>query len=163
MNGEEKVSIQTIGGIILKVVKVLVNIVILIIYRTGYGGEFLGVGGTWNLNEEKSPDVEIIASGIFVGFFIYTSVVLISYCFGTLEHKKTIVEIIMNFIGMFMFIVIGGIALHYWHGYMSEHKYIHIATEKQVGIALGLLCIFEGLGYLLDLIFTVMHYLEDVY
>lgn len=65
--------------------------IILILYRTGYGGEFLGVGGTWNLNEDKSPDVEIIASGVFVGFFIYTGVVLVSYAFGTLEHKKTIV------------------------------------------------------------------------
>jgi len=155
------VSIQTVGGIVLKVVKVLVNIIILIIYRTGYGGEFLGVGGTWNLNEEKSPDAEIVASGIFVGFFIYTTVVLISYSFGTLEHKKTIVEIIMNFIGTFMFIMIGAVALHYWHGYMSEHKYIHIATEKQIGIMLGLLCIFEGLAYLMDLIFTVMHYLKE--
>lgn len=64
-------------------------------YRFGYGGQFLGVGGTWNLNEEKNPDAEIIASGVFVGFFIYTSVILISYCFGTMEHKKTLVVSIL--------------------------------------------------------------------
>jgi len=69
----------------------VLNLIILILYRTGYGGEFLGVGGTWNLNEDKNPDAEIVASGIFVGFFIYTSVVLISYCFGNMEHKKTLV------------------------------------------------------------------------
>lgn len=67
------------------------NLIILILYRTGYGGEFLGVGGTWNLNEDKNPDAEIVASGVFVGFFIYTTVVLLTYCFGTTEHKKSLV------------------------------------------------------------------------
>lgn len=62
--------------------------VVLILYRTGYGGDFLGVGGTWNLNEEKSPDAEIIASGVFIGFFIYTAVQLITYLFGTTAHKR---------------------------------------------------------------------------
>lgn len=69
----------------------IINLVILILYRTGYGGEFLGVGGTWNLNEEKNPDAEIVASGVFVGFFIYTAVILISYAFGTTQQKRTLV------------------------------------------------------------------------
>jgi hypothetical protein len=67
------------------------NLIILILYRTGYAGQFLGVGGTWNLNEEKNPDAEIVASGVFVGFFIYTLVVLISFCLGTMTHKNTLV------------------------------------------------------------------------
>lgn len=62
--------------------------IILIIYRTGYNGDFLGIGGTWNLNEEKSPDAEIVASGVIVGYFIYTSVQLIAYLFGTTAHKR---------------------------------------------------------------------------
>lgn len=40
----------------------------------------------------------------------------------------------MNIVGMFMFLAVGGTALHYWHGYQSEHKYIHVATERQVGL-----------------------------
>lgn len=77
----------------------IINLIILILYRTGYKGEFLGVGGTWNLNEDKNPDAEIIASGVLVGFFIYTSVVLITYCFGSMYHKKTLVvrSILSNF------------------------------------------------------------------
>lgn len=51
----------------------------------------MGVGGTWNLNEEKNPDAEIVASGVFVGFFIYTIVILISYGFGSNHQKKTLV------------------------------------------------------------------------
>ncbi|XP_003424573.1 protein snakeskin [Nasonia vitripennis] len=155
------VSVQTIGGIVVKGLKLLLNLIILILYRTGYSGEFLGVGGTWNLNEEKNPDAEIVASGVFVGFFIYTSVVLISFCFGTMDHKKSIVEVIMNFVGMFMFLAVGGTALHYWHGYMSEHKYLHVATERQVGLALGSLCVLEGALYLVDLILTGLHIAKE--
>lgn len=66
----------------------VINLVILMLYRFGYAGEFLGVGGTWNLNEEKNADAEIIASGVFVGFFVYTGVQLIAYLFGTTAHKR---------------------------------------------------------------------------
>ena len=57
----------------------------------GYDGRFLGVGGTWNLNEEKNPDTEIVASGVMVGFLIYTLVIIMSFCFGTTEHRKSLV------------------------------------------------------------------------
>lgn len=66
----------------------VLNLVIILLYRFGYAGEFLGVGGTWNLNEEKSADAEIIASGVFVGFFVYTGVQLMAYLFGTTAHKR---------------------------------------------------------------------------
>lgn len=66
----------------------VINFVVLMLYRFGLAGEFLGVGGTWNLNEEKSADAEIVASGVFVGFFIYTAVQLIAYMFGTTKHKR---------------------------------------------------------------------------
>ncbi|KAG7210145.1 hypothetical protein KM043_011706 [Ampulex compressa] len=155
------VSLQTIGSIVIKVLKLVINFIILILYRTGYGGEFLGVGGTWNLNEDKNPDVEIVASGVFVGFFIYTSVVLISFCFGSTNHKKTLVEIIMNFVGTFMFIAVGGTALHYWHGYQPEHKYDYIVEERQIGLAVGSLCVLEGTAYLLDLILSFLHFAKD--
>lgn len=160
-NSRKMVSVQTIGSIVIKVVKLVINLIILILYRTGYGGEFLGVGGTWNLNEDKNPDAEIVASGVFVGFFIYTSVVLISFCFGNTNHKKTLVEIIMNFVGTFMFVAVGGTALHYWHGYQSEHKYLHVASERQVGLALGSLCVLEGATYLLDLVLSFLHYAKE--
>lgn len=69
----------------------VLHIIILILYRTGYDGDFMGIGGTWNLNEEKNPDAEIIASTVFGGFLIYTAVVLMSYGFGTTQQNKTLV------------------------------------------------------------------------
>lgn len=68
-------------------IKVL-NLVIILLYRFGNASSFLGVGGTWNLNEEKSADAEIVASGVFVGFFVYTGAQLIAYLFGTTAHKR---------------------------------------------------------------------------
>lgn len=38
----------------------------------------------------------------------------------------------MNVIGIFMWLAVGATALHYWHGYQSEHKYIHVSSERQV-------------------------------
>lgn len=78
------------------------------IYRYGNSG-FLGVGGTWNLNEEKNPDAEIIASGVFVGFFIYTSVILISYCFGTTSQKHSPVVSRINLLWHILFSIIKSI------------------------------------------------------
>lgn len=66
----------------------VINLVIILLYRFGYAGDFLGVGGTWNLNEEKNADAEIIASGVFVGFFVYTGVQILAFLFGTTAHKR---------------------------------------------------------------------------
>ncbi|XP_008547782.1 protein snakeskin [Microplitis demolitor] len=157
------VTVVGIGSLSVKVLKLIINLIILILYRTGYGGEFLGVGGTWNLNEDKNPDAEIVASGVFVGFFIYTSVVLLTYCFAGTGNRKSLVEIIMNFVGMFMFIAVGGTALHYWHGYQAEHKYIHVATERQIGLAVGSLCVLEGAAYLLDTLLSFYEFAQNEY
>ncbi|KAF4528904.1 hypothetical protein B566_EDAN017213 [Ephemera danica] len=151
-------SFGSIATVIIKIVKLVINLIVLILYRTGYGGQFLGVGGTWNLNEEKNPDAEIVASGVFVGYFIYTSVVLISFCLGSLRHKNTTVELLMNFVGTFMWVAVGGVCLHYWTGYQDEHKYTSMSMEKQVGIAVGAMCVFEGAIYLFDTLLSFSHF-----
>lgn len=78
----------------------VLNIVILVLYRTGYNGEFLGVGGTWNLNEEKNPDAEIVASGVIVGYLIYTLVQMVTFLFGTTEHKRYVIFLVFTKIGV---------------------------------------------------------------
>ncbi|XP_065218983.1 protein snakeskin-like [Planococcus citri] len=154
-------EMTTIATIVIKVVKIVLNLIILILYRKGYGGEFLGIGGTWNLNEEKNPDAEIIASGVLVGFFIYTSVILISYAFGTTQQKKTLVDVIMNIFGTVLFIAIGGIALHYWIGYQPEHKFKVVTSEKGIGITVGILCVISGAIYLIDSVLSCIHFFRE--
>lgn len=89
----------------------------------------MGVGGTWNLNEEKSPDSEIIASGIFVGFIIYTSVMIIGYLFGSPKKKKGLSDTIMNVVGFFLWLGIGATALHYWVSYEPEFNNMFAVSE----------------------------------
>lgn len=110
----------------------ILNIVILVLYRFGYGGDFLGIGGTWNLNEEKSPDAEIIASGVFVGYLIYTIVQLFTYLFGTTKHKRELSDTIMNVVGVLLWLGVAGAALHYWHGYQPVHDFAAAASERMV-------------------------------
>lgn len=150
-------DIQTIATIFIKVLKLVINFIILMLYRYGGKQGFLGVGGTWNLYEVKSADAEIIASGVFVGFFIYTSVILISYCFGTTKHKYSAVDIIMNVSGTILFTAVGGIALHYWVGFQDENHYVGISQEKQIGLALGSLSVVEAAIYLLDTVLSCIH------
>lgn len=44
----------------------------------------------------------------------------------------------MNFVGAFMWVAVGGTALHYWSGYMAEHDFLHVASERQVCIYLNI-------------------------
>ncbi|CAH1115948.1 unnamed protein product [Phaedon cochleariae] len=153
-------SIETVGAIVIKLLKLVINIIVLVLYRTGFQGYFLGVGGTWNLNEEKNPDAEIVASGVFVGYCIYTVVTLISLCFASGDHKNTFTDVLMNIIGVIMWVAVGATALHYWHGYLGEHKYTHVDSERQVGLALGAMCILNGAAYLVDSVLSVIFLLK---
>jgi len=149
-------GIETLASVIVKLVKLVLNLIIIILYRVGFAGDFLGVGGTWNLYEEKSSDVEIIASGVFVGYFVYTSISLISTIFSSYENKYTFTDILMNIVGVFLWIAVGATALHYWHGYLSEHKYTYVNSERQVGLALGALSVLNGAVYLIDSVISVI-------
>ncbi|XP_046991503.1 protein snakeskin-like [Schistocerca americana] len=138
-----------IVSVVIKVLKLALNIVALILYRSGNNGDFLGVGGSWNINDEKDPDAEMVASGVMVGFFIYTFSALVASCLG---QRRTLTDALLNFAGTFLWVAVGATALHYWVRYQSEYQYqfLEVSAEKKVGIALGALCVFNGVGYLLD-------------
>lgn len=67
----------------------------------------------------------------------------------------------MNVVGTFMWVAVGGTALHYWHGYMPDHDFLHVATERQVGLAMGALCIISGALYLVDTVLAFVHFAKD--
>ena len=56
---------------------------------------------------------------------------------------------------MIMFIAVGGTALHYWHGYLAERKYIHVATERQVKFGLNNLN-YQFQSYLLNFFVKIL-------
>ncbi|KAK9882954.1 hypothetical protein WA026_001171 [Henosepilachna vigintioctopunctata] len=154
-------SIETVGAIAIRVLKLIINIIAIVLYRTGNHGGFLGVGGTWNLNEEKTADVEIIASGVFVGYLIYTAVSLLSLLFGTRDNKVYFTDAIMGLIGILMWLTVGAAALHYWVGYIDEHKYTAVSSERTVGLALGALCILNSALYLIDTVVSTLFVVRE--
>lgn len=154
-------SVETIATIFIKVFKLVLNIIVLILYRFGYGGDFLGIGGTWNLNEEKSPDAEIIASGVYVGYLIYTCVQLFTYLFGTTKHKRELSDTIMNVVGVLLWLGVAGTALHYWHGYQAPHDFTAAASERMVGLIMGYLTLLTAALYLADSVLAFIHYAKS--
>lgn len=149
-------SVETVGTVVLKLLKLTLNVIIIVLYRTGSDGTFLGVGGTWNLAERKNADAEIFASGVFIGYAIYTFTSLVALCFASGDHKNTFTDILMNIVGVFLWVAVGATALHYWHGYLAEHKYTYVNSERQVGLALGSLCVLNGAAYLVDSVLSVI-------
>jgi len=67
----------------------------------------------------------------------------------------------MNFVGCFMWLAVGGTALHYWHGYLSEQKFTTFTSEREVGLAVGSLCVLTGAIYLLDTVLSFLHFSRD--
>ncbi|KAK6643318.1 hypothetical protein RUM43_004823 [Polyplax serrata] len=147
----------TIGSIVAKVIKIILIMIILILYRVGHNGKFLGVGGTFNLNEEKSADVEILASGVFVGFLVYNLSVLFTYI---LTGERIINDCIMNTLGTFLWIAVAGTALHYWDNYAKQHEYEVTGNERSSGLALGSLCVFTAAVHFVDTGFSAKLYYD---
>lgn len=71
---------------------------------------------------------------------------------------RELTDTIMNVVGTFMWVAVGGTALHYWKGYMKDSDYLYVASERQVGLAMGALCVIEGALYLLDTVLACIHY-----
>jgi len=147
-----------VATVCIKVLKIILNVVCLILYRTGMGGQFLGIGGTWNLNEDKNPDAEILGSGIMVGFLVYHIMILISYC---LTSQKTALDVLMNIAGVFLWVAIAGTCLHYWQGYRDEYKFRAESSERSIGLALGSLLALSGVLYIADCIFSFKLFSAD--
>lgn len=72
--------------------------------------------------------------------------------------SRELSDTIMNVVGTMMWVAVGGVALHYWKGYMKDNDYLYVASERQVGIAMGALCVIEGALYLLDTVLACIHY-----
>ena len=62
----------------------------------------------------------------------------------------------MNFIGVFLWIAVGAVALHYWGGYQGEHQFQFVFAEKQVSyicVKLNVVIKLDNLKY--NLIITI--------
>lgn len=67
----------------------------------------------------------------------------------------------MNVVGTFMWIAVGGTAIHYWHGYLPTHEFINDPTGRAAGLALGGLCVVTGALYLIDSVLAFVHFAKE--
>lgn len=153
------VTAETIATIVIKIAKLVLNIFVLILYRFGYGGDFLGVGGTWNMNEEMSQTAEIIASGVIVGYLIYSSCHIFGYLFGPSKHKRELSDTIMVVFGFLLWTGVAGTSLHYWHGYPREFD--EYAPHVVLGLLMSYMMVVVAILYLVDAILAFMHYAKN--
>lgn len=57
-------------------------------------------------------------------------------CLWCYFFNRELSDTIMNFVGAFMWVAVGGTALHYWNGYLADHDFLHVASERQVSFQL---------------------------
>lgn len=59
-----------------------------------------------------------------------------NYIIFQLFNIRELSDTIMNFVGAFMWIAVGGTALHYWNGFLADHDQLHMSSERQVNNAI---------------------------
>lgn len=80
-----------------------------------------------------------------------------------LDHYfRELSDTIMNVVGTFMWVAVGGTALHYWNGYIPDHDFLGVTSERQMGLALGSLCVVSGALYLVDSVMAFIHYSKEM-
>ncbi|KAL0278884.1 UNVERIFIED_CONTAM: hypothetical protein PYX00_000566 [Menopon gallinae] len=148
-------------SLIVKILKFILTLIILVLYRAGDHGEFLGVGGTFELYEDKTVDVEILASGVIVGYMLYNLSVMISYAVAKERLANVIQDCLMNIIGIFLWMGVAGSALHYWHSAKDEWRTREIGSERDAGLAMGSFCVFNGLLHIVDAALSLKLFLDS--
>lgn len=67
----------------------------------------------------------------------------------------------MNVIGVFLWLGVAGSALHYWHSVKDEWKFREIGSERDAGLALGSICVFNGVLHIIDAALSLKLYLDQ--
>jgi len=131
-----------------KLLKLLINVVVLVLYRNGDEGYFMG--SSYN----KNHDAEALASGVFIGFLIYNFAALIAAFINSTSVNKSMTEGLMNFTGAVLWVTTGGVVLQFWLRFIPANHFTE-TNPSAVGIAMGCLCVINAAVYLAD---TVLSY-----
>jgi len=139
-----------------KLLKLLFNIVVLVLYRNGDEGYFMGA------SYNKNHDAEALACGVFIGFMIYNLASLLSTCFDSTSVNKSITESMMNFVGAILWLTTGAVVLQFWLRFIPSNHFTE-TNPSAAGIAMGVLSVINAAIYLADtgLAYTNYRTLED--
>ncbi|CAG7733506.1 unnamed protein product [Allacma fusca] len=131
--------------------KLILNIIIIILYKHGDEGYFLGA------SFNKSRDAETLAAGIYVGFLIYNLINIISNFFDQESVRASVSEILWNAVGFILWLIAAGVVIHFWLRFIPANHYLN-RNPKAKGIAMGSLTIVNSCLYLGEGILAFMNY-----
>ncbi|OXA51064.1 protein snakeskin [Folsomia candida] len=134
-----------------KLLKLLINVVVLVLYRNGDEGYFMG--SSYN----KNHDAEALASGVFIGFLIYNFAGLIAAFVDSKSGNQSITEGLMNFTGAVLWVTTGGVVLQFWLRFIPANHFTE-TNPSAVGIAMGCLCVINAAVYLADTVLSYANY-----
>jgi len=135
----------------LKLLKLIINIIIVILYKHGDEGYFLGA------SFNKNRDAETLASGVYVGYLVYNLVVIISSVYDSASVSSSVIDTLMNAIGFIMWLITAGVVIHFWLRFIPANHYIN-QNPNAVGIAMGALTIVNSALYLGETVVTFVNY-----
>jgi len=135
----------------LKILKLLINIIIVILYKHGDEGYFLGA------SFNKNRDSEALAAGVYVGYLIYNIIALISHFYDSKSLESNIIETLMNAVGFVLWLITAGVVIHFWLRFIPAN---HFRSENPnaVGIAMGALTIVNSALYLGETVVTYVNW-----
>jgi hypothetical protein len=142
--------------IFIQFVKLLINATVIILYRRGDHGHFMGA------SYNKNHDTESLTMGVFVGFMIFNNAQLISHIFVYIydrgnRNKPMIMEVILNVIGVLLWTTAGIMIIQFWTSFIGANQFI-VSNTKTKGIVMGALAVLNAGLYAAEILLVWMNY-----
>jgi len=139
------------GATFVKLLKLLFNIVVLVLYRNGDEGYFMGA------SYNKNHDAEALACGVYIGFMIYNLASILSTCFNSTSLNVSVTESLMNFVGAILWLTTGAVVLQFWLRFIPSNHFTE-TNPSAAGIAMGVLSVINAAVYLADTALAYTNY-----
>jgi len=134
-----------------KLIKLLLNIIVLVLYRNGDEGYYLGA------SYNKNRDAESLAAGVYIGFLIYNFASIIAAFLDSKSVNKSIAESLMNFTGAVLWLTTGGVVIQFWLRFIPSNHFTE-TNPMAVGVAMGSLSVVNSIVYIADTLLSYNNY-----
>lgn len=146
-----KMAMSHHASTFVKLLKALINVVVLVLYRNGDEGYFMGA------SYNKNHDAESLVVGVYIGFLIYNFAGLIAAFIDSKSVNQSITELLMNFTGFVLWVTTGGVVLQFWLRFIPANHFTE-TNPSAVGIAMGCLSVINSAVYLADTVLAWSNY-----
>ncbi|OXA36742.1 hypothetical protein Fcan01_28497 [Folsomia candida] len=146
----EAYKVLKIVLVLFQLVKLVLNSIVIYIYRKGDNGYFMGA------SYNKNHDAEAYVAATFIGYITFNKAQLIGQVFNYFYNRRSFysrgaLETVMLVYGIIAFLFSGVIILHFWLKFIPANHF----TENDpacVGIWMGSLSIVLAVMYLVEIV-----------